>query len=89
VVDSYTMTESVKDEITVSIVYEGRAAKVVLDNSKLQEIEDYYNKCAGDGANEYQIDESKKTSMSVILGDQDSLKVLGQDLVNYYETRAG
>lgn len=83
------MTESVKDEITVSIVYEGRAAKVVLDNSKLQEIEDYYNKCAGDGANEYQIDESKKTSMSVILGDQDSLKVLGQDLVNYYETRAG
>jgi type I restriction enzyme R subunit len=91
VVDSYTMTESVKDEITVSIVYEGRAAKVVLDNSKLQEIEDYYNKCAGDGANEYQIDESKKASasMSVILGDQDSLKVLGQDLVNYYETRVG
>ena len=29
VVDSYTMTESVKDEITVRIVYEGRAAKVV------------------------------------------------------------
>ena len=27
VVDSYTMTESVKDEITVRIVYEGRAAK--------------------------------------------------------------
>ncbi|WP_372811805.1 type I restriction endonuclease subunit R, partial [Pseudoalteromonas nigrifaciens] len=30
VVDSYTMTESVKDEITVRIVYEGRAAKVCL-----------------------------------------------------------
>ena len=28
VVDSYTMTESVKDEITMRIVYEGRAAKV-------------------------------------------------------------
>jgi type I restriction enzyme R subunit len=33
VVDSYTMTESVKDGITVRIVYEGRAAKVVLDNA--------------------------------------------------------
>ncbi|MDD2286858.1 MAG: type I restriction endonuclease, partial [Paludibacter sp.] len=30
VVDAYTMTESVKDEITVRIVYEGRAAKVAL-----------------------------------------------------------
>ena len=29
VVDVYTMTESVRDEITVRIVYEGRAAKVV------------------------------------------------------------
>ena len=29
VVDAYTMTESVADEITVRIVYEGRAAKVV------------------------------------------------------------
>ena len=42
VVDAYTMTESVKDEITVRIVYEGRAAKVLLDNHKLQEIEQYY-----------------------------------------------
>jgi type I restriction enzyme R subunit len=42
VVDAYTMTESVKDEITVRIVYEGRAAKVLLNNSKLKEIEDYY-----------------------------------------------
>ena len=30
VVDAYTMTESVKDEITVRIVYEGRAAKIEL-----------------------------------------------------------
>lgn len=71
VVDSYTMTESVRDEITVRIVYEGRAAKVLLDNSKLQEIEQYYDECAEAGANEHQIDESKKAmaSMSKILGD--------------------
>lgn len=39
VVDSYTMTESVQDEITVRIVYEGRAAKVITDASKLEEVE--------------------------------------------------
>lgn len=33
VVDAYTMAESVQDEITVKIVYEGRAAKVALNNS--------------------------------------------------------
>ena len=32
VVDAYTMTESVADDITRRIVYEGRAAKVLLDN---------------------------------------------------------
>jgi len=40
IADSYTMTESVKDEITVRIVYEGRAAKVLLKNSELQRIEE-------------------------------------------------
>lgn len=35
IIDEYTMTESVKDGITVRIVYEGRAAKVLLNNSKL------------------------------------------------------
>lgn len=89
VVDSYTMTESVKDEITVRIAYEGRAAKVILDNAKLQEIERYYDQCADDGASEYQIEESKKAtaSMSTILGDPDRLKALAADFVEHYETR--
>lgn len=89
IVDSYTMTESVKDEITVPIVYEGRAAKVILDNSKLAEIEKYYDKCAEEGANEYQIEESKKASanMSVILSDPDRLCALANDFVQHYENR--
>ncbi|WP_163362093.1 hypothetical protein, partial [Klebsiella aerogenes] len=59
-IDSYTMTESVNDEITVRIVYEGRAAKIALDNSKLEEIERYYQECEAQGTSEYQIEESKK-----------------------------
>ena len=89
IVDAYTMTESVKDEITVRIVYEGRAAKVLLNNGELQKIEDYYNQCAEEGTNDYQIEESKKavTNMKVILGDLDRLKALAEDFVLHYETR--
>jgi len=89
VVDSYTMTESVRDEITVRVVYEGRAAKVLLDNSKLQEIEKYYDECAEVGANEHQIEDSKKSmsSMSEILGDSDRIKAIAKDFVEHYEER--
>lgn len=89
IVDAYTMTESVRDEITVRIVYEGRAAKVVLNNSKLKEIEEYYERCAEEGTNEYQIEESKKASASMnsILGDPDRLETLAKDFVKHYETR--
>ena len=89
IVDSYTMTESVKDDITVRIVYEGRAAKVILDNQKLKDIEAYYQQCAEDGASDYQIEESKKASanMSAILGDPDRLKALAADFVAHYENR--
>ena len=89
VVDAYTMTESVKDEITVRIVYEGRAAKVLLNNSKLKEIEDYYAKCAEIGSNENQIEQSKKemAQMYAIIGDPDRLKEVANDFVNHYEQR--
>jgi type I restriction enzyme R subunit len=89
VVDAYTMTESVKDEITVRIVYEGRAAKVALNNSELEKIEQYYEEAAELGANEYQIEESKKAvaSMNVIIGDPQRLKALADDFVQHYENR--
>lgn len=89
VVDSYTMTESVFDQITVRIVYEGRAAKVLLDGKQLDEVEKYYKECEDAGTNEYQIDKSKQAmaSMSTILGDPDRIKAIAKDFVTHYETR--
>ena len=89
VVDAYTMTESVEDEITVRIVYEGRAAKVALDNSELEKIEKYYEEAAEAGANEYQIEQSKEESakMNAILGDPKRLLTLAGDFVTHYENR--
>lgn len=89
VVDAYTMTESVADGITRRIVYEGRAAKVLLDHAKLKEIEAYYKQCAEEGTNEYQIEESKKavTKMERILGDADRLQAVAEDFIAHYENR--
>jgi type I restriction enzyme R subunit len=89
VVDAYTMTESVVDEITVPIVYEGRAAKVILDNRKLQDIEKYYDTCADAGASDYAIEDSKKTmaNMGAILGDSQRIETLAADFVAHYEKR--
>lgn len=89
VADSYTMNESVYDEITVKIVYEGRAAKVILNEEKLKEIERYYQKCAEEGTNEHQIEESKRavTRIEEILGDPDIIKEIAQDFIKHYEKR--
>jgi type I restriction enzyme R subunit len=62
---------------------------VLLDNSKLTEIEDYYAQCADDGASDYAIDASKQANlqMTAILGDPDRLKALAADFVDHYEAR--
>lgn len=85
----YTMTEAVKDGITVNLVYEGRAAKVTLNDKKLQEIEEYYDQCAEEGSTEEQIEESKKAvaKLDVIIGDPDRLDLVAKDFVHHYETR--
>ena len=89
VVDAYTMTESVRDGITVNLVYDGRAARVTLDQAKVREIEKYYEECERLGANEHQIEESQKAvaNMEVIIGDQNRLRAVAEDFINHYESR--
>ena len=85
----YTMTEAVKDEITVNLVYDGRAAKVTLQEDKLKEIEEYYDKCAALGSTEEQIEESQKAvaHLDAIIGDPKRLEAVAKDFVAHYETR--
>ncbi len=89
IVDEYTMIDAVTDGITKKIVYEGRASKVIVDSDKVKEIEDYYNRCAEEGSNEYQIEASKKamTQMVQVLANPDLIKRLAADFVLHYERR--
>lgn len=85
-VDRYTMDQAVADGLTVSIKYHPRIAKVLLDQEKVRLIEDYYKKCADDGATEEDIEASKKamSSMEVILGEPSRLERLAVDIHDHY-----
>ena len=80
------MDQAVADGLTVSIKYHPRIAKVLLDQQKVKEIEDYYKKCADDGATKEDIEASKKamSSMEVILGEHSRLERLAVDIHDHY-----
>lgn len=85
-IDRYTMDQAVADGLTVSIKYHPRIAKVLLDQEKVRQIEDYYTKCADDGATAEDIEASKKamSSMEVILGEPSRLERLAVDIHDHY-----
>ena len=85
-VDRYTMDQAVADELTVSIKYHPRIAKVLLDKEKAVEIEQYYKKCADDGATYEDIEASKKamSSMEEILKEPSRLERLAVDIHDHY-----
>ena len=87
IIDSYTMVESERDRITVTLTYEGRAAKITLDQMELKLIEDYYSRCSEQGSNENQIERSKRemSKMEALLGHPGRLGRLAEDFVRHYE----
>ncbi len=85
-IDRYSMDQAVADGLTVSIKYHPRIAKVLLDEEKVRQIEDYYKACADDGATEEDVEASKKamSSMEVILGEPSRLERLAVDIHDHY-----
>lgn len=85
-IDRYTMDQAVADGLTVSIKYHPRIAKVLLDKEKAAQIEDYYKKCAEEGATEEDVKASKlaMSSMETILGEPSRLERLAEDIHDHY-----
>lgn len=86
IVDRYTMSMAVDDEITKDIKYIPRIAKVTLDSEKVREIDNYYKICADEGATDEDIRASKKamSAMEIILGDDERLERLAADIIAHY-----
>ena len=89
-IDVYDMTQAVEDGATVKIYYESRLAKVKLDESKLDEIdEEYAHMQMYEGVEEYIIKESQKqlSRMEQIICDHDRIHAVVTDMIQHYEER--
>ena len=89
VVVQYTMKQSLDDGSTVGIARLSGPREVQLDEKMAQACDEYYRLQAEAGANEYQIEKSKKdmTNLKVILGNPDRLDIVVKHFIWHYEKR--
>jgi len=88
-IDIYDMTQAVADGATRPVYYESRVIKLHLDKELLKQIDDEYNRMlAEDEADEEVVEASKKrlSQMETILGDDDTINSLVNDILDHYET---
>lgn len=85
-IDIYDMTQAVEDGATRPVYYESRVMKLKLDESTLQLIDTEYGIMA-QNANAEVIEKSKRElgQMEAILGHEDTIKSLVDDILNHYE----
>lgn len=89
IVVKYTMKQSLDDGSTVKIGRLPGPREVQLDEKMAQACDEYYRLQAEVGANEYQIEQSKKdmTRIKIILGNPDRLDVVVKHFIWHYEKR--
>jgi type I restriction enzyme R subunit len=88
-IDRYTMDQAVADGLTVPIKYHPRITKVLFDEKKIKEIEEYYNFCLtkeGGNASQEDVLASKKamSCMELIVGEDGRLERLCKDIHDHY-----
>lgn len=89
VVVKYTMKQSLDDGSTVKIARLPGPREVQLDEKMAQACDEYYRLQQEAGANEYQIEQSKKdmTKLKIILGNPDRLDIVVKHFIWHYEKR--
>lgn len=87
-IDIYDMTQSVEDEATRPIFYESRVMQLKLDKHILDRIDREYEDMS-DEAEPYHIARSQKElgQMSAILGADETINELCNDIITHYEDR--
>ena len=89
-IDVYDMTQAVEDGATVKIYYESRLAKVKLDQSTMNLIdEEYFNMQVKEDVGSYTVEQSQKqmSRMEKIICDEDRIRQVVKDIISHYEER--
>ena len=84
----YDIQQAVNDNFTVRIYYEGRLAKLALDESEKINIDDEFQEITEDQEDKAREKvKSKWARVEAIVGSEKRLKELSQDIVNHFEKR--
>ena len=85
----YTMKQAIDDGSTVRITRINGPREVQLDEKIAEACDKYYELQQKEGANKYQIEQSKKdmTKLKIILGNPDRLDVVVKHFIWHYELR--
>lgn len=85
-IDIYDMTQSVEDGATRPVYYESRVIKLKLDDETLKKIDDEYDLMAQNADAEV-IEQSKRklAQMEAILGNNNTIDSLVNDILEHYE----
>jgi type I restriction enzyme R subunit len=86
-VDVYDIAQAVEDGATVRIYYESRLAKVALSEEGKKLIAELDETLEQDELTETQKAKAKWTQMEALVGSENRIKNIAQDMVNHFEAR--
>ncbi len=87
-IDVYDIERAVEDGATVRIYYEGRLAKIALDDAERPKVDpDFEEVTEGKEEDEKQKLRSKWARMEAMVGSERRMKLVAEDLVDHWETR--
>lgn len=86
-IDIYDIAQAVEDGATVKIYYESRLAKIELSEEGKALIKGLDEDLEKEDLSETQKSKVKWTQLEALVGSEDRIKLLAQDIVNHFEER--
>ncbi len=86
-VDIYDISQAVEDGATVKIYYESRLAKITLSDEGKELVKELDSELGADDLSETQKTKSKWTKLEALIGSENRVKEVAQDIVSHFEKR--
>lgn len=86
-VDVYDIAQAVEDGATVKIYYESRLAKITLSEAGKKLVAELDEELEKEDLAETQKAKAKWTQLEALIGSEDRIKQVAQDIVNHFEQR--
>ncbi|MEA3228036.1 MAG: type I restriction endonuclease subunit R [Campylobacterota bacterium] len=86
-VDIYDISQAVEDGATVKIYYESRLAKITLSDEGKELVKELDSELKNNDLSEVQKTKAKWTQLEALIGSENRVKEVAQDIVNHFSKR--